>query len=166
MAVVLSLLILSVFAVAVRSFNVKSMWIKSTTSLSMELDANFGGFQRLGKSLLDDNYTPVSTESADVKDILKRTRPDHTSGSDYRYIEEDESEEDKDALSRIDKFIQQKHLLMQLESSDRSDVEKLQRIQTAARLEGLLPYNGASSMSFSPVSTNIVAGGLLEDWEF
>lgn len=121
------------------------------------------GMQKLGQSVIGITVPPSTVKDPDSpasSTVLKR--PIAGAGYDERFVSTPLDDDNKwTSLSNIDRFLQQKTLLMGLESSSWGTAEKLQRIRSAAFLENLLPKS-FSSETIS--SSNLNAGGLFKEW--
>jgi hypothetical protein len=119
------------------------------------------GVQKLGRSVIETTIPPTIQGPESASQIFKR--PLVGSGCDDRTILTPHDEDIKWAtLSKIDKLLQQRTLLMGLEGSSWGTAEKLERVRSAVRVESLLP----TSLSAETVLTsNLKSGGLLRDWD-
>jgi hypothetical protein len=125
--------------------------------------ASSRGTQKLGQTVIGTTIPPL-VQGPDSTSPSVFKRPPVGSGCDYRTVVTPLEEERKwKTISTIDKHFQQKTLLMGLEGQAWGDVEKIERIRSAAMLDSLLP----SSLSSEMIGTvNMKSGGLLKDWEF
>jgi len=119
------------------------------------------GIQKLGQSVIGTTVPPSIQGPDSTSSVFKRVPIG--SGCDDRKVLSPSDEEIKWAsLSKIDKFFQQKTLLMGLESSAWGTAEKIERVRNAAFYESLLP----TSLSTEVIrSSNFKSGGLLKDWD-
>lgn len=136
--------------------------VKSASTLKMAW-----GLQKLGQPVI--NIESVAAPAPAVGTLFI-SRRQSTNGNDDRATSfggndssvVDLKEKQYDELAVLDLNFKKQTLLMGL-SAGWSEAEKIQRINIAASVEGLLP----SSLDFSSVSTlNMKAGGLTSDWDF
>lgn len=132
--------------------------VPSTGSVRV-LKMNLWGIQKLGQSVID-IMAPAPTGS-DSASIFKRTTTGSGTDDRHTFTSEDE-EHDWQTLSKIDKSFQQKALLTALESDFLGTATKMERIQSAAAVENLLP---SSFSAHGTKSSNLRAGGLMDEWE-
>jgi len=66
-------------------------------------------------------------------------------------------------VSKIDKGLRQKTLLMSLQDDSRGLLEKQELVRLAASSEGLLPEGFAKEVLTSP---SVVSGGIFKNWDF
>mmetsp|Transcript_32441 Transcript_32441/g.44303 ORF Transcript_32441/g.44303 Transcript_32441/m.44303 type:complete len:159 (+) Transcript_32441:122-598(+) len=119
------------------------------------------GIQKLGQSVIGTTVPPVTQGPDSTSSVFRRVPVG--SGCDDRTVLTPFDDEVKWAsLSKIDKFFQQKTLLMGLESSSWGTAEKIERVRNAANFESLLPSSFSNEMIRSP---NLKSGGLLKDWD-
>jgi hypothetical protein len=121
------------------------------------------GMQKLGQSAIGTTIPPSTVQdSSSSASYTIPKRPIAGAGFDERFVSNPLEDDFKwTAVSKIDKFFQQRSLLLGLESSSWGTAEKLQRIRSAVLVENLLPKS-LSSEAIS--SSNLIAGGLLKDW--
>lgn len=123
------------------------------------------GLQKLGQPVI--NTQTVAPPVPETGTLFGRRQ--QTNGNDERsffgrdiFASDDRREQHYDELATLDLNFKKQSLLVGL-SSQRSEAEKIERIQQAASVEGLLPQ----ALLFSSVSTvSMKAGGLTSEWDF
>jgi len=138
---------------------------RETQSLSLSASLNGWGAQKLGQSVISQNVSTVSVDSAAVL----RLRPSTGSGSDERvdvgklFNDYGGDASDSQTIHRIDTFFEKRKLMQALSRSSICPQEKLERINFAIHVEGYLPVSIAPSNSVRVSSTK--AGNLFKDWD-
>ena len=121
------------------------------------------GVQKLGQSVIGVTVPPTTVQDPGFpasSTILKR--PIAGAGYDERFTSTPLDDDIRwTTVSNIDRFLQQRTLLMGLETSSWGTVEKLQRIRSAVVVENLLPKSFSSE---TIASSNLNAGGLFKEW--
>lgn len=149
------LILLFITVAALRKF--------APSSSRKSIALNAFGVKRLGQSIIDTLVTPTT----DSITHIQKQRPQTGDGTDDRELSQygQDEEDNYIVLSDINRSLERNALLMGLESSSWSQVEKLERIRLAAGVDGTLP----AATNFTPQTVrtaSLTAGGLLEDWEF
>jgi hypothetical protein len=119
------------------------------------------GLQKLGQ--------PVGINVEQTSETVKQTpfggHQTTGSGIDERKVRHDDGvtdNKDWEMIASMDGSFRRKSLLMSLESEDLSSFDKVERIQMAAKQDGLLPQSFGSSITRTCMS----AAGLTDDWNF
>lgn len=124
------------------------------------------GLQKLGQPVISVGSQVVS--APDAASLFGRKHV-VTNGNDERVVisgltADGAKEQYYEELSSLDLNFRKQKLLMGL-SGDWSSAEKLERINKASTLEGLLP-SSLSAVSSSVGVGSMKAGGLTQEWEF
>jgi hypothetical protein len=124
------------------------------------------GLQKLGQPVISVGSAVVS--APDAASLFGRKHI-VTNGNDERVVNSglsanDAKEQYYEELSSLDLNFRKQKLLMAL-SGEWSSAEKLERINKAATLEGILP-SSLSVLSSSVGVGSMKAGGLTQEWDF
>lgn len=122
------------------------------------------GLQKLGQPVI--NIQTVAPPVPETGSLFGRKQ--QTNGNDERIFfggnsitSDDLKEQQYEELASLDMNFKKQSLLMGL-SSQWSQAEKIERINIAASIDGLLPSSFASSVT----TVSMKAGGLTNEWDF
>ena len=142
-----------------------SLASRESHTLALSASLNGWGAQKLGQSIISQNVSAVTVDSAAVL----RLRPSIGSGSDERvevgklFKDYGGDAADTQTIHRIDTFFEKRKLVNALMRTNTCPQEKLERISFAIHVEGFLPTSIAPSNSVRVSSAK--AGNLYKDWD-